>query len=253
MTNEQLAVFIGMGGNDELIPLLWERIRKIMYCYSDRYYRTFNSLCDNYGITAWDIKQAAYSAFLKALEGYNKKPTEHKFASYLKYPFKNAVRAILTKDTLNKAESLNVIVNPDSDIKTERIDLLIDEEAQLPFEQVDESGKACVVRNAVDELPDELRDVIRMRYFENMTLKQCGEALGVSTEYARQLNNKALKQLFLNKDLRKLASDYGYGSYRAYHNTVSAYKRTGYSNVELIAINRADFMQKRQELLQLQV
>lgn len=38
MTNEQLAAFIKQGGNDELIPILWERIRKLMYMKSDKVY-----------------------------------------------------------------------------------------------------------------------------------------------------------------------------------------------------------------------
>ena len=38
MTNEQLAGFIQSGVNDELIPILWERIRKLMHMKSDKVY-----------------------------------------------------------------------------------------------------------------------------------------------------------------------------------------------------------------------
>ena len=43
MTNEQLAAFIKEGGNDELIPILWERVRKLMYMKSDKVYRAMQS------------------------------------------------------------------------------------------------------------------------------------------------------------------------------------------------------------------
>lgn len=52
MTNEQLAAFIKQGGNDELIPILWERIRKIMYMKSDstvRYKDDFSNAVLIYG------------------------------------------------------------------------------------------------------------------------------------------------------------------------------------------------------------
>ena len=39
MTNEQLAELIGQGGNDELIPLLWEKVRRLVYMQCDRIYR----------------------------------------------------------------------------------------------------------------------------------------------------------------------------------------------------------------------
>ena len=69
MTNEQLAAFIKQGGNDELIPILWERIRKIMYMKSDRVYSALQSRFIQCGYDVWDLKQSCYTAFLKAIEG----------------------------------------------------------------------------------------------------------------------------------------------------------------------------------------
>jgi len=70
MTNEQLAGFIKAGGNDELIPLLWANIKKLMYMKADRAYRLYNGACDKAGVTPMDIKQVCYNAFLKAIEAY---------------------------------------------------------------------------------------------------------------------------------------------------------------------------------------
>ena len=37
MTNEQLAVFIQQGDSDELIPVLWEKVRKLVYLKSEQF------------------------------------------------------------------------------------------------------------------------------------------------------------------------------------------------------------------------
>lgn len=41
--------------------------------------------------------------------------------------------------------------------------------------------------------------MIRMRYQDNMTLKEVGEAIGTSYQYARDLQAKALRKLGLPK------------------------------------------------------
>lgn len=93
MTNEQLASFIKQGGNDELIPILWERIRKLMYMKSDRVYSALQRRFVQCGVDVWNLKQSCYIAFLKAVEGY--KPNgKNKFTSYLSYPFENVVREL---------------------------------------------------------------------------------------------------------------------------------------------------------------
>lgn len=47
----------------------------------------------------------------------------------------------------------------------------------------------------VDRLPVREAEVIKSRYRDNLTLNQCGEALGVSSEMVRQLQEKALRKL----------------------------------------------------------
>ena len=67
MTNEQLAAFIKQGDNDELIPILWERIRKIMYMKSDSVYSTLQGRFQQCGVDIWDLKQSCYMAFLRTV------------------------------------------------------------------------------------------------------------------------------------------------------------------------------------------
>lgn len=244
MTNEQLAGFIKQGGNDELIPLLWENVRKLIYIFADRYFRAYRDNLEQYGITAWDLKQQAYSAFLKAIEGYDESKG-YVFSSYLKYPFKNAVRSLLTKDTLNRADSLNVLVSGSDDSEpTERGDLVADERSLDFVEHIEDEAETehikHVVRSAVDLLPDEESKIIRKYYFEGKTYKDIATENGKSIERIRQQHNKALKHLRNNRELLRLRDDLGYSSQRIYQNRVNDFKRFGCSNVEQVAISRTD-------------
>lgn len=38
LTNEKLIKYIRQGGNDDLIPLLWERNKKLLFMFARRYY-----------------------------------------------------------------------------------------------------------------------------------------------------------------------------------------------------------------------
>jgi RNA polymerase primary sigma factor len=72
-------------------------------------------------------------------------------------------------------------------------------EAPAVDEEVYEALKSETLLNAIAELPDAERDVIEMRFGagdrEPKTLSQAGRELGVSTERARQIEEKALKRL----------------------------------------------------------
>lgn len=70
MTNEQLAKFIKEGDSEDLKPVLWERVKKLLYAKATAEYNRRKNYCDKCGIELWDIKQACYEVYLKALEGY---------------------------------------------------------------------------------------------------------------------------------------------------------------------------------------
>ena len=51
------------------------------------------------------------------------------------------------------------------------------------------------MREALAELPEHERVIIEFRYFQNLTLKECGKRLGYTAEAARQAEGKALAHL----------------------------------------------------------
>lgn len=208
MTNEMLAQFIQQGGNDELIPILWENVRKLLYMMSDKFYSLHQDSCDSSGVEAWDIKQASYEAFLEAVRAY-KPDSGNKFTAYLKYPFKNAVRELLGIRT-SKQEPLNNCGSLDKEIENsegESCSMLeiIADNASLDFvEDADRNSEAETVREIVDTLSEPYRGIIKAYFFEGITLSAIGERYGYSRSRAGQLYHKALRILRQDRQLRQL-------------------------------------------------
>ena len=199
MTNEQLATFIKQGGNDELIPILWERIRKLMYMKSDRVYSTLQSRFNQCGYDVWDLKQSCYTAFLKAIEGY-KPESGNKFTAYLSYPFRNAVNELLGVRT-HKHEPLNDCTSLDVPLKEEEpdgnalVDMIADETAVNAPERVELADDYRVLHEAVERLKEPVNHVISEYYFHDKKMPQIAKEMGISIERVRQYKAKGLRRL----------------------------------------------------------
>lgn len=214
MTNEQLAAFIKQGGNNELIPILWEKVRKLLYSKSDRLYRLHKESCSRKGVEMWDIRQASYTAFIEAIKAY-KPETGNKFTSYLNYPFKNAVNELLglrTSRTLN--EPLNNSTSLDKPIDESMdgdvislLDTIADDTSLDFIDNMETNAVADTVRSVVDTLPDPYKCVITAFFFDSITLSDVAKRLEISSERVRQLKRKALELLRKNKIMRELYND----------------------------------------------
>lgn len=213
MTNEQLAAFIQQGNNDELIPILWENVRKLLYMKSERFYRLHKEACSRRGVELWDIKQVSYSAFLEAVKAYNA-DGGYKFTSFLEYPFKNAVNDLLglrtsrtANEPLNNCTSLDKPVS-DEDGDTTLIDLQEDETSTDFVDRLESALISDIIREEIEMLNVPYCDVIRWYYLEDKGLEEIGELLGVSRERARQIRVKAERELRKSKVLRKLYNEH---------------------------------------------
>lgn len=211
MTNEMLAQFIQEGGNDELIPILWEKVRKLLYVKADRFYSLYKSACDGSGVDVWDIRQASYSAFLDAVKAY-KAGGKIKFTSYLNYPFKNAVQKLLgirgsRREPLNNCTSLDKPIEQSNGETCSMLDLVADDTSLDFVEEAERNSEAETVRKFVDELSEPYRSVIKAKYFDGLTLGEIGEKFSVSRERIRQQQAHGLRILRRNPQLRKLYTE----------------------------------------------
>lgn len=207
MTNEQLAEFIQQGGNEELVPILWERVRKLLHMIADKYYSGHCEMCVKCGVTVYDLKQQAYSAYLGAVRAYSAEKG-YQFTSYLDLQFKTAVRPLFGKDLLNSAESLNIPLSADDENGAKIIDLIADGTAIDDFERVYETDTIAIVRGAVGQLTDELKGVIYLRYYENLSIRATAHRLAIAENEVLNRERRALRLLRQDKALKLLAAEY---------------------------------------------
>lgn len=113
-------------------------------------------------------------------------------------------------------------------------DPLEDVEQEI-IESVDAERDAVRIWEAVDSLPENRAEIIRMRYVEQRTMKATGEALGITGERVRQQESKALQSLRHNKQIKLIGQSRGYGSV-VYHGGLGRFRNTGSSIVEDVVL-----------------
>ncbi len=245
MTNEQLAELIQVGGNDELLPLLWDKTRVLIFKKCGTIWRFYSEKLTRCGCTLDDLRQEAYSALLLAVKGY-KAEKGYKFTTYLSYALKRIVRGLLSgSDVLNQAstESLSQPIGTDKDGEPLLVeDVVADDTAAAELEKIERLDEYKVLYEALDHLPAKLNEVITEHYFKGMTLKQIGELHGFTTERARQIETEALKELRRNgKIIAAYRDEYSCHSERSSywkHKGLSAFLSSGSSEVEDYVMRR---------------
>lgn len=70
LTNEELAEQI-QGGNKQLIPELWERVKRLMFKLSYAYYKQHIDRCAFAGVALEDLQQESFCAFMNAVYALN--------------------------------------------------------------------------------------------------------------------------------------------------------------------------------------
>ncbi|MBR1433034.1 MAG: sigma-70 family RNA polymerase sigma factor [Ruminiclostridium sp.] len=249
MTNEQIAALIGTGEADELLPMLWERTRKLYRKMSNVYASSHSERCLQCGVTAEDILSECYFVMLDAIKAYNKRPpgqADNKFTSYCGYHFKNRANSLLgirTKkqinEPLNTAISLSTPVSNNSmgsPDETELGDLLPDTHSEEELHAYEDEEFRMQIREAVqEELADDpvaLR-VIEQRYYQERTLEAVGDDMSLSRERISQIQEAVLRRLKNNRKIQVLAGRLD--PYR--HISVDTFRREG-SIVEQIVERR---------------
>lgn len=218
MDNEKLADIIHQGGADELIPVLWEKVRKLLYFKSEKYYKLNKNFCDSRGIDIWDIKQESYNAFLKALKAFDISKG-YKFTTYLKMPFKNAVNDLLGRskqlknEPLNNCQSLNKPVGLPDGSETEFGELIPDDNSLDFVKRLETLSEYETIHQIVEQLPEPCRAVINQYYFQGKTFIAIANERNLSCERIRQIHLRALKILRSNSTLREI-----YGYYEKHYN-----------------------------------
>ena len=72
------------------------------------------------------------------------------------------------------------------------------------LDRLEQEALCSVLWQCVDSLPGKQPDVIRSRYKDNMTMKQCGQFCGISEAEVRKQQLKALRSLRSGENAKKL-------------------------------------------------
>jgi RNA polymerase sigma factor (sigma-70 family) len=85
-------------------------------------------------------------------------------------------------------------------------DVIADESTSDASESADTNERFASVVTGLEKLPPRLRDVLRARFFEQKTLREISDEMGLSHERVRQLEADALRVLRQSADLKNLAA-----------------------------------------------
>lgn len=209
MTNEDLAKLI-QEGNEELHPVLWQKVNKLLYAKAAAFYNSHTETCDRCGVELSDLRQECYAVYLEAVKAY-KPELDTKFLSYVDYPFKNAVNSLLGLRTergkhepLNHAASLDKPIESFDGDSCTLMDTVQDEGSTDFLEDIDRDSEAAFIRQIVAGMNEPYRTVIQEYFFQGKSLEEIGEPMGVSLERVRQIKYTALRTLRQNRQLRQI-------------------------------------------------
>lgn len=165
---------------------------------------------------------------------YGRKPTDGEIRLYLGIS-EEKLKDIRKAVQMSNIGSLDVPVGNDEE--GSMYDLLPGEESLEDgiIEKLQQEQLRDTLWSMVDCLPGQQPAVIRMRYQDGKTLKEAGEATGLTAEQAKQQQNKALRELRGNRELWALR--YGDTYNRALKgNGVANFNRTWTSSTEYVAL-----------------
>ena len=236
MTNEEMAERI-QNGEKDLTRRLWDQVRRLICFYALRFYRGRRERCDVCGITADDLIQEGYSAFLYALRAY-KPDNGYLFTTYLTWPLKNCFNASVGDrgskskkyEPLNNCTSLNNPISEDIDLVL--MDTVQDKNAGKAFEAVEDAIVSSQWREILNLLPKDVREVIHRRYYGGQAFKQIAKQLGIKFNRAVQLELKGLRKLRHPSNRRRLLAAQDLIDCNYKRSGLQQFRESGYSSVE---------------------
>ena len=191
-----------------------------------------------------DLTQAGFLGLVEAAQTFDSsKGAWSTWASlYLRKAMQEALR-LRGRKSEPLTVSLDVPAYAGEDCDVSLLETIPDESNPDMYETVLQAETVRIVREAVDDLPEDQRDVIRLHDLEGFTLKQCGERLNLPPgRPAKYVRRDAIKKLVKDKRLRSLALDPETRFYA--HKGVQAFFSSGSSVVEDAVIRREELFRR---------
>ena len=259
MSNEELAVLI-QTGETERIPELWDQVTGLIKWKANRTMTVLELRGNPCGVTFDDLCQSGYIALIEAVRRYNP-DNGVAFSTCLI----NSLKTVFAQATghrtksgqnepLNNSLSLDKTVDDEAD-GSPFSESVPDPKATAQIQLVEESLWRDQLREALEEalssIPEKNADVLRMRYYQGLTLAEVGKSKDCSPEMVRQIEQNGLKLLRRPRYACELFPFYQHDFYR--HTGLNAFRQSGMSVQEryLMAVDehqaRASLRKKQQE------
>ena len=185
----------------------------------------------------WKYKKFCNAYMLE----HGREPSDREAASHLALTLEQ-VEDIRKNACLSRVGSLDSVL-PDDDMTTicdllpDDTDLEGDALERMHYKQLKDT-----IWPMVDKLPEKQCKVIRMRFCENLTLKDAGHCIGETFDTVRKLDRKAMRTLRASSDLEKLRPFLPEAAEsRAYQgNGIGTFNRTWTSSTERVALELAE-------------
>lgn len=251
MSNEELVAEIQAGALERMSEL-WEQVEGLVKWKAKRIMTALELRGNMCGVDFEDLVQCGYPAMVAAVGSYS--PESGSFSRWLMYHLQTAfaeATGYRTKrernDPLNDAFSLDKPLGDEEDGGLFG-DLIPDQRAATTLEAIEERRYREQLHEALDSalntLPERCGDVLRLRYYENMTLDETGQALGINVGQARRMEREGTRKLRAPKVADTLRPFYDFDFY---HGTgLASFQSTGLSIQEryVIKTDRRKSMQK---------
>lgn len=232
MTNEELALMIQNGQTEAVLPL-WQRVERFVAKQADKWSKAWTTR----RVEFEDLYQSGFLAMMKAAQTYDP-DKDVKFLTWMGYFIKTAfsyVAGCRTKaqnnDPLNEYRSLWEPLEGGTDDLTigdmipDPVDYIGDTDERVYRDQLHDE-----LERALSTLPEDKSKVLRLRFYDGLTLKDTAKVCGITAEAARQREGRALKELRSGKQAARL---------RAYvDERTPFYSARGVHSVESLTIKR---------------
>lgn len=173
---------------------------------------------------------------------YHREPTGAEISDYIGIDGKT-LEEIKRSALMGKIGSLDVPVGEESEgTLYDLIPSGMDDKEEV-LNKVANEELAEVLWGMVEELPGQQSEVLKMRFKENMKLREIGAVCGFSIDRARQIESKGLRTLRnpkRNRILREFLDDERIYNSALHGNGVSSFSNTWTSSTERIALKRIE-------------
>ena len=178
-------------GSEEAKQLLIERNLRLVVFIARRF--------ENTGVNLEDLISIGTIGLIKAISTY-RRDRNIKLATYASRCIENEILMYIRKIANQKNEvSLDEPINMDYDGNELLLSDILGTEEDMILRPMEDDVDLCLLRQAVQELPQREREIVQMRFglggVKELTQKEVAQKMGISQSYISRLEKRIMQRL----------------------------------------------------------